>query len=260
MTISQTIPVTDTHAHICDSVFDTDRNDVLARAESVGVQSIIAVSEDISDAKLNIILSKKYHGLIKPAAGLYPSCVDISKAEEMISFIRNNKESLVAIGEVGLDYWIAKEEQDRELQRHIFSIFIDLSLELDLPLNVHSRSAGKHAVNILLEKGAKMVQLHAFDGKASNALPAVEAGFFFSVPPSIVRSKQKQKLVGHLPLSCLLLESDSPVLGPDPEKRNEPANAIIALEEISRLKKVRKEELREVVHENTIQLYGNIGQ
>ena len=98
--------------------------------------------------------------------------------------------------------------------RGIFSGFIDLALELDLPLNVHSRSAGRHTVRLLLERGARKVLLHAFDGKASSALAAVEAGYFFSIPPSVVRSRQKQKLLKQLPVSCLLVETDSPVLGP----------------------------------------------
>jgi TatD DNase family protein len=117
----------------------------------------------------------------------------------------------VAIGEVGLDYWVIKNESKKQLQRDIFSSFIDLSREVDLPLNVHSRSAGRHAIALLRERGASRVQLHAFDGKAASALPAVEAGYFFSIPPSVVRSPQKQKLVKRLPLSCLIVETDSPV-------------------------------------------------
>ena len=84
---------------------------------------------------------------------------------------------------------VVKGEEDREVQRDIFGQFADLARELDLPLNVHSRSAGRHAVSLLLERGARRVQLHAFDGKLSSALPAVEAGYFFSVPPSVVRSR-----------------------------------------------------------------------
>jgi TatD DNase family protein len=147
----------------------------------------------------------------------------------MCAFIRSHKDRLAAIGEVGLDYWIVKEESQREIQREIFRGFIELSKELALPLNVHSRSAGRHVVSVLLESSADRVQLHAFDGKFSAAMPAVEAGFFFSIPPTVVRSEQKLKLAKKLPLSCLLIETDSPVLGPVPQERNEPANAPVAL-------------------------------
>jgi TatD DNase family protein len=99
-------------------------------------------------------------------------------------------------------------------QRRLCLRFVDLALELDLPLNVHSRSAGRQTIAALLERGARRVQMHAFDGKTTTTRSAVDAGFYFSIPPSIVRSRQKQKLVHHLPLGCLLVESDSPVLGP----------------------------------------------
>jgi TatD DNase family protein len=111
---------------------------------------------------------------------------------------------------------------------------------------------------MLLEQGAQKVQLHAFDGKASAAMPAVEAGYFFSIPPSIVRSKQKQKLVKHLPISCLLVESDSPVLGPSPEKRNEPSNAAISVDAIAEIKNISRKEVIETIFENTCRLYGKL--
>jgi len=249
--------IVDTHTHICDPSFDADRGEVLDRAADAGVAAVIAVGENIADARRNIELADK-HPMIRPAAGLYPTILDLAKAEEVQSFIRNERLKLVAIGEVGLDFWVVKEAPQKELQKEILTGFIDLARELDLPLNIHSRSAGRHAVALLLECGATRVQMHAFDGKASAALPAVEAGFFFSIPPSVVRSRQKQKLVKHLPLSCLLAETDSPVLGPDPKQRNEPANVTIAIKAMAEFKGVVEEAVVEAVSENTRRLYGNV--
>jgi TatD DNase family protein len=247
----------DTHAHICDPTFDADRTEVLRRAAAAGVGAVIAVGENISDAHKNIELAAE-HPMLRPAAGLYPTILDLDQAEQMNSFIRRERSRLVAIGEVGLDFGVVKENADKEIQRDIFKGFIALSQELDLPLNVHSRSAGRHAVALLLECGAARVQMHAFDGKASAALPAVEAGYFFSIPPSVVRSRQKQKLVKSLPLSCILLETDSPVLGSDPKERNEPANVTTSLKAIAELKNVTVEQVMEAVAENTKRLYGSI--
>jgi TatD DNase family protein len=174
----------------------------------------------------------------------------------MADFLRHNKSHIVAIGEVGLDYWVVKEASDKALQREILKMFIDLSKELKLPLNIHSRSAGRHAIALLLDNDAARVQMHAFDGKAGAALPAVEAGYFFSIPPSVVRSRQKQKLVKRLPLSCLLIESDSPVLGPSPHERNEPANIRQSIKAIAALKAVSEEEVIAAISENTERLYG----
>jgi TatD DNase family protein len=249
--------LTDVHAHICDPGFDKDRAEVLERARRAGVDAIIAVGESLADARKNLELAKRYP-MLKPAAGLYPTYLDLNQAEAVVNFIRQESSELVAIGEVGLDYWIVKEDSERELQKEIFKIFIELSKELDLPLNVHSRSAGRHAIALLLENDATRVQLHAFDGKAGAALPAVEAGYFFSIPPSVVRSRQKQKLVKRLPLSCLLVETDSPVLGPSPNGRNEPANAAIAIKAIAELKDSSEEKVIAAVSDNTERLYGRL--
>ena len=247
----------DTHAHLGDPLFDDDRDAVLDRAREAGVLAVVTVGETLQDARRNLELAETHAGVIRPAAGLYPTYLDLEQAVAMDGLIRENRDRLVAIGEVGLDYWKVRDEADQQVQREIFGRFIELSLDLDLPLNVHSRSAGRHAVALLLERGARRVQLHAFDGKPSAALPAVEAGYFFSIPPSVVRSRQKQKLVRQLPLSCLLLETDSPVLGPVPSVRNEPANIRVALQTVSEIKGVREEELAEIIMNNTRRILGD---
>ena len=249
----------DTHAHLCDPAFVSDLPEVMNRALQAGVTGVVSVSEGIEDSRRTLELAGAREGRlprILPAAGLAPSGADPARAEEVIALARRERNRLVAIGEVGLDFWVAKDEYARDVQRELLSAFVDLSLELDLPLNVHSRSAGEKTVELLLRRGAKKVQLHAFDGRASAALPAVEAGYFFSVPPSTVRSEQKRKLVRNLPLRALLLETDSPVLGPLAQERNEPANLVISLEAVAKVKGVSLEEVAEAVSHNTLALYG----
>ena len=247
----------DTHAHMVDEAFDADREEVLSRARAAGVRAVVCVSESPEEAVKVLELSRR-NRLIIPAAGLYPSVLDFIMAEKIIDFIRRNSSVLGAIGEVGLDYWLVKEEHERGMQREILRAFIDLSLELDLPLNLHSRSAGRHIIDLLLECGAKKVQLHAFDGKAVYAARAVEAGFYFSIPPSIDRSVQKQKLVRQLPLESLLLETDSPVLGQHAQERNEPVNVRIGMQAIADLKGLSAEEVRHAVARNFQTLYGAV--
>ncbi|HSF17599.1 MAG TPA: TatD family hydrolase [Vicinamibacteria bacterium] len=246
----------DTHAHLTASEFDSDRDTVLSRARAAGVGFVLAVSETLEDAKANLALAAVHPDMVRPLAGLHPEYPDTAQARQLVEWIREHRQQLAGIGEVGLDYWRVEDEDARQRQRASFESFIDLSLELDLPLNVHSRSAGERTVACLLERGARRVQLHAFDGRASKAMPAVEAGYYFSVPPSIVRSPQKQKLVKRLPLRCLLLETDSPVLGPVPGERNEPANLVISLRAIAEIKGIHEEEVRSAVVGNTRQLWG----
>jgi TatD DNase family protein len=246
----------DTHTHLCDSSFDADRDEVLARARRAGVRAIVVVGESLADAERNLELADLYPDLLRPAAGLFPTRLDRREGERIEELLRSEANRWIAVGEVGLDYWKVQEEEERELQRELFSRFITLSLELDLPLNVHSRSAGRQTIELLLAEGARRVQMHAFDGRAAKALPAVEAGYFFSVPPSIERSAQKQKLVKRLPLSCLLLETDSPVLGPSPRERNEPANVRHSALAVAELQGISEGEVLEVTTDNAVRLYG----
>ena len=246
--------IVDTHAHLGDPLFDPDRTEVLGRAKQAGVSRVVCVGETLAEARRNLELAAEYPELL-PAAGLYPSRLDAPQADALLLLIRSERPRLAAVGEVGLDHWVVSDLGERELQLELFVRFVCLAVELDLPLNVHSRSAGSQVIAVLLERGARRVQLHAFDGKFSTARPAVEAGFLFSIPPSVVRSRQKQKLVGHLPLASLLVESDSPVLGPEAGARNEPANAAVALRAIAEIKGLPEPAVREALAQNAGRLY-----
>jgi TatD DNase family protein len=244
----------DTHAHLCSESFSGDLEEVLRRAAARGVLAVLAVSETLADAQENLALASR-HPMVKPCAGLHPEVLDEGEAAEMLAFILENRDRLAAIGEVGLDYWIAQDAAQRELQRKIFAQHIALAKQLELPMTVHSRSAGRHAIALLREHHAKNAVLHAFDGKASSAAEGLDAGYYFSVPPSVVRSPQKQKLIRHLPMERLLLESDSPVLGPDREERNEPANVRIACEQIAAIKGLPVDDVARITTENARSLF-----
>lgn len=246
----------DTHAHLCDGSFTADLSAVIERARAAGVERILAVGEDLSDARRNLEIAARFPDIVRPAAGLFPTHLDRGQAHELEGWIRKHRERLAAVGEVGLDYWKVQGESERETQREIFAGFVNLALEIDRPLNVHSRSAGRATLELLIERGARRVQMHAFDGRASKAMPGVEAGFFFSVPPSVARSAQKQKLVRQLPLSCLLLETDSPVLAAVAGDRNEPCHVVQSLAALAELKDLHLDEVRETVADNSRRLYG----
>lgn len=245
----------DVHAHLAGPEFGADRSEVLERARQARVAKVLTVGETLSDAE-HILQLSEIHPEIIPAAGLYPTVLDPEQAQAVVELIKRHRSRLVAIGEVGMDWWKVQDENGRRVQRDIFRRFISLSLELDLPLNVHSRAAGGAAIQVLLEGGAQRVLLHAFDGRFHTALPAVQAGYFFSIPPSVVRSTQKQKLVKNLPLDCILLESDSPALGPEVGQRNEPSNILIALKAVAELKRLPLEVVRRAVVENTRRYLG----
>jgi TatD DNase family protein len=244
----------DAHAHLAAPEFAEDLPAVLARADAAGVVGIVTVGETLADAERILDLARR-HLVIKPAAGLDPAVLDPDAASAVIALVRQNADRLVALGEVGLDHWVVKTEAEWRAQEAILAEFVALSDELGLPLNVHSRSAGRHAIAFLKSFNARRVLLHAFDGKAATAAAGVDAGYGFSIPPSVVRSPQKQKLVRYLPLDCLLLETDSPVLGPDPAVRNEPANLAIACRAVADLKGVSVDTVARVTTDNARRLF-----
>jgi TatD DNase family protein len=189
---------------------------------------------------------RRYPDTLLPAVGLHPDRFaetlpppDESEQAAVEALARTNRSRIVALGEVGLDYWRVRSEANRRLQRRFLARMAALARELNLPLNVHSRSAGRYILELLQECRAQKVLLHAFDGKAGVARQAAERyGWIFSIPPSVVRSKQKQRLVRVLALEHLALESDSPALGPEPGQRNEPRNICKVAAYLAKVKRV----------------------
>lgn len=174
-------------------------------------------------------------------------------------WIRCNKERIISIGETGLDHYRIRDHREREIQEACFKSLISLAQELELPIQIHSRSAGRKALEVLDSSNAERVHLHAFDGKASLARTASrDLGYYFSIPTSVARSPQKRKLVKAVAIERLLVETDSPVLGPEREMRNEPSNIWVALRETADILKREEDELREIVLENTLRLYSGI--
>ncbi len=254
----------DCHAHLAVADFDSDREEVITRALRAGVEHILVVGEDAEDDQRVLEVCAKNPEVLRPCVGLHPDhfaedheAPDEKAMDAVATLARTNRTQLAAIGEVGLDYWYVKTEERRAAQRTCLERMAALADELELPLNVHSRSAGHHTLDLLVSCGANRVLMHAFDGKASYAVRAAEQhGYLFSVPPSVVRSPQKQKLVRRLPLEALALESDSPVLGPERGIRNEPANLTHALRCIADLTGISEDQVREVTTSNARRLFG----
>ncbi|XP_078000116.1 deoxyribonuclease TATDN3-like [Glandiceps talaboti] len=257
----------DAHCHIAASEFDGDLDEVIQRAKENKVTGIVAVAEFIPDFEKIITLSEKYPGFIFPSLGLHPvqgewseegrSGAKLCQLDEALPIIEKYADRLVAIGEIGLDFtpWYVKPADAKAEQREVFKRQIELAKRLNLPVNVHSRSAGRPVINFLKENGADKVLLHAFDGKVSVAKQGVQLGYYFSVPPSIVRSEQKKKLVEAIPLDNLLLETDSPALGPEKQERNEPMNITISCDEVAKIKGVSMETVMQKTTENAIKLF-----
>jgi len=246
----------DVHSHIHLHVFDKDREVVLSRARDVGVVAIITSTLSYLEIPKALSVVERYPGFVFLSVGLDPTIFDPLEIQRVVSFIEQFKEKLVAVGEVGLDYALVKRSVLREVQRQNFVRWTKLAEKLDLPLVVHSRRAGKKVVEVLLELGYSRVVLHAFDGDVGDAQVAEEFGMYFSIPPSVLYSKQKQRLVDKVSIERILLESDAPLLGPIRSLRNEPSNIVKVVDKIAEIKNVSVSEVARVTTKNAKELFG----
>eukprot|EP01114_Cavostelium_apophysatum_P013766 TRINITY_DN3409_c0_g1_i2.p1 TRINITY_DN3409_c0_g1~~TRINITY_DN3409_c0_g1_i2.p1 ORF type:complete len:277 (-),score=28.90 TRINITY_DN3409_c0_g1_i2:49-858(-) len=252
----------DAHAHIYGEEFQSDVAQVLDDATKAGVRTIINVSENINTARQIFDLSKQFP-ILKVGIGLHPIPDDKSanreQVDEILQFARSIRDDVVCIGECGLDFspFAVKTSEQKEDQRYVLERQIELARELDLPLNVHSRSAGKPTIDLLKEKNAKNVLLHCFDGNAKAVKLGLECGFYFSIPASIVRQESTRKLAQLVPLDRLLLETDSPALHPikaSPVK-NVPANLRLSCEEVAKVKGLSYEQVAAATMQNAKKLF-----
>jgi len=245
----------DSHCHLENNEFDIDRDEIVRRASATGIH-IITSAIDKKTWSLGIEISKNYDNVYL-SLGLDP--MNFQDCSQAVNWIRNNHSSIIAVGEIGLDHFRIRDHSEREQQEQAFRELIGLANEFNLPVQIHSRSAGAKAIEILKDTSAKAVHLHAFDGKSSYARSAsYDYGYYFSIPTSVVRSPQKQKLVKAIEIERLLLETDSPVLASEKGIRNEPSNIGIALSEVASILRRDEEELREIILENTLRLYTRI--
>lgn len=238
----------DMHAHLTWEALLRRLGTVIESARAVGVEKIVTCGLGPSDSLNALAIGG---GAVLVSLGIPPYELDGYK--EVIDIIVKNKERVSIVGEVGLDLYRAPRES-LPTQIEVFREFIELSKSLNKPLLVHSRRAGREAIELLLKEGAEAVIMHGYDGPVSHAKKVSERGFMFSIPPKIAISEHKKALVKKLDLGSLLLESDSPFLGPVPGPTNEPKNLPIAVEWISRIKSTSPHRVMERVYENSLQV------
>jgi TatD DNase family protein len=226
----------DVHAHLDFPQFNADRDAIIERAKQAGV-AIINSGLGTTGIQKTLALTEKYDN-IYASLGITPTEFSEKEIDATIELIRQNRDRIVAIGEVGLDYYWVKDEDKRKQEIVNFQRFIDLSQELCLPLVIHSRDAEDDLLGILKEQNSKVL-MHCFGGDAALAAEAAKDGHLISIPANLANSKQKQTVVKAVPLESLVLETDAPYLAPVPKTRNEPANIRQTAEKIAEIKGVK---------------------
>ena len=247
-----------THAHLDFSDFDTDRDDVLLRAQEKGVGLIINVSSNLKGCRRSLELARQYE-CVYASVGIHPhdvNKVDESVFEQVKGLASLNK--VVAIGEVGLDFYRNLSPED--VQRNFFRKFIELSVALGLPLIIHSRAAEEETLKILNDFSGKIRGvLHCFSGSGLFLAQCVKLGFYISFTCNVTYKKSDvlRGLIKDVPLERLLLETDCPYLSPEGfrGKRNEPSNVRFLAEFIAELRKCSIEEIAAQTTENAKRLF-----
>ena len=228
----------DVHAHLDLREFDSDLDNVIKRAEKAGVKAIISNGLNHKSNIKTLGLSKKYE-IVKPALGLYPDDalkLTEKEIESELNFIEKNKDKIIAIGEVGLDYKFCKKKQEQEKQKQIFIRLIKLSKKIKKPIIVHSRKAEPDIIDLLRNSNAKNVILHCFSGNLKLVKTAEDLSYSFSIPTNITYSQHFQSLTKAVDINQILTETDSPYLSPYKNRRNEPSFIIETIKKIAEIK------------------------
>ncbi len=250
----------DTHAHYDDERFSNDRDEVIERAHKSGVKYILNASYDLKSSSESISLSDKYD-FIYAAVGIHPHEVG-SVDDSVISILEDyalNNSKVVAIGEIGLDYYY--DNSPRELQKYWFARQIRLARKLGLPIIVHNRDAHEDTLNIVREEKAGEVGgvFHCYSGSVEMAKELIKNNFYIAIG-GVVTFKNARKVVevaAFVPDDRLLIETDCPYMTPEPfrGKRNESSYVRLVAEKIAQIRGVSAEYIAQITTENAKRLF-----
>jgi TatD DNase family protein len=247
----------DVHCHL-DMTKEIPIEKIIENAVNNDVKIMINQGVKPESNRKSLELSEKFKE-VKCALGLYPIdslSLSDSDIDEELDFIRKNKDKIAAIGEVGLDFKESEKKEEYEKQIKTFEKIIDLSIELNKPLIVHSRKAELECIETLEKKKAKKVVMHCFSGKFSLVKKIEQNGWFLTIPTSVKNSEHFQKIIKETKIEQLLCETDSPYLHPDKKWPNEPANVIESYKKIAEIKGISLEETKKKIFENFMRLIG----
>jgi len=252
----------DTHAHYDDEAFDEDRDAVLSSLKDKGVGTVVNICASPASLRRIPELVKQYPH-VYGAVGIHPDHAG-ELTEEMLREISRlaDGEKIVAIGEIGLDYYW--DTAPHEVQREWFLRQLDLAIEKELPVVIHSREATQETLEIMREaykkSGGKLRGvIHCFSGSAEIAKEYTDMGFYIGVGGVVTfkNGKKLKEVVETIPLDRLVIETDCPYLAPVPHrgKRNDSTLLKFVIEEIASLRGMTAEEVESLTEENAKQLY-----
>ena len=248
----------DTHAHYDSDHFNADRHELLAQMPQKGVGLIVNPGCDGKTSRTAVELAQRYDH-VYAAIGWHPEEWE-SWNEESMPLLRTlaAEKKVVAIGEIGLDYYWDKEH--KQLQKEMFERQIHLALSLDLPVIVHDREAHEDCLNTILCYPELRGVFHCFSGSAEMAKELVKRGWYlgFDGPVTYKNNRKQLEVLEITPLDRILIETDSPYLTPEPfrGKRNDSTKLQYIAAKIGEVKGISMEEAAAVTMENGRRLFG----
>lgn len=249
----------DSHCHLEQKDYDADRDAVIKSCRATGMKAVVTCCAHPKDLALTLSLVEKHKDFVFATAAIHPAYIKEIKQKEVDAFLellKQNKDKLVGIGEVGLDFDWVQEETWQQKQREQFAQWISFARELKKPLVIHARAAFDDVLNILEREDAKQVYMHMF-GAPNLLMRVIENGWFIGLNTILLRSKKHKKIARDTPLENLLLETDAPWLAPEgwPSKRNDPTAVKIVAQKIAEIKKVPIEKVIAATTENAIRFF-----
>ena len=255
--------IIDTHAHYDDEAFDPDREVLLASMQEHGIEKLVNVCASIDGLQDTVKLIEKYP-FIYGAVGVHPDDAE-QMTEETLAEIRriSHMDKMIAIGEIGLDYYWLKEKKEHEIQQKMFRAQMEIAREEKLPFMIHSRDAAEDTLNIVreyMQGGMYGGIIHCFSYSREIAAEYLNMGLYLGIGGVVTfkNAKKLKEVVQYAPLSQLVLETDCPYMAPEPNrgKRNSSLYLPYVVQAIAELKQVTPEEVIEVTRENTHRLLG----
>jgi TatD DNase family protein len=271
--------LTDTHCHLDFNKFDEDREAVIRRAIELGVQRILIPALDF-DSSISAIKLAESHPNLYAAVGFHPT--DLEKfSEQSLDAVKKlaSHPKVVAVGEIGLDYYWVKENEKQAFQRETLKRQLALAESLHKPVVVHMREEndawfGQASIDLLeilsewhhalSAQNHPLAQkpgvLHSFNGNLETAQKAIAHNFYIGVtgPVTYKNAVEKRRIIKQLPLTQLLIETDAPFLTPVPHrgKRNEPAFVAYIADKIAEIHMTTREQVAQITAENAAHLFG----
>lgn len=249
----------DTHAHMDDRAFDTDRDELLSSLKEAGIGLLMNPGCSLESSRNAVALAQKYD-YIYAAVGSHPDAADeVEEAviEEYRKLCKLHPQKVKAIGEIGLDYHY--EDIPRALQKKAFIAQMELARELDLPVIVHERDAHEDGLAIVKAFPEVKGVFHCFSGSAELAQQLTDLGWYIGFTGVITFKNARRAIEAAraIPLERIVIETDCPYMSPEPfrGRRNDPSRVFRMAEKLAEIRGISAEEARKVTFENGKRLY-----